>query len=98
MKRTGLHSAFTDAGETDKILFPAKTFCHQRADRNRNHGAEMTDHRKLTVAWLSAMNVAVTPAHWSLSRAKVSSRNIDNRFAKCGTAGLIGRASCRERV
>src|SRR5713226_3213798 len=49
----------------------------------------MTDHGELTVARLATMNVAIAPAHWSLPRAKISTRNIDNRFAKRRTAGLI---------
>src|SRR5207248_9757055 len=49
----------------------------------------MTNHRQLALGRLSAMNIAVAPAHWSLSRAKISARNIDNRFAKRRAPGLI---------
>src|SRR5213082_2928199 len=56
----------------------------------------MADHREQTVAWFSAMNIAVTTAHWSLSRAKISARNIDNRLAKRGTPGLIANQRCKD--
>src|SRR5260370_15278980 len=35
------------------------------------------------------MNVAVASAHRSLARPEISARNIDNRFTKRGTSGLI---------
>src|ERR1700736_299617 len=35
------------------------------------------------------MNIAVAPAHWSLSRAKISARNIDNWPPKRGAPGLV---------
>src|SRR5260370_42532798 len=35
------------------------------------------------------MNVAVASAHRSLARPEISARNIDNRFTKRRTAGLI---------
>src|SRR5438874_6083769 len=56
----------------------------------------MADHREHTVAWFSAMNIAVTTAHWSLSRAKISACNIDNRLAKRGTPGLIANQRCKD--
>src|SRR5206468_2192617 len=85
----GLHPAFTDAGQADEILFAMKPLCHQRAHSYRNHRAEMTDHRELTVGRFSAMNVAVAPAHWPLSRAEISARNIEDRLSKRGAPGLI---------
>src|SRR5437016_13448891 len=66
-----------------------KPFRHQCAHSYRNHRAEMTDHRELTFARLSAMNVAVAPAHGSLSRAKISAGNIDDRLSKRRAPGLI---------
>src|SRR5260370_17328229 len=66
-----------------------KPLRHQRAHRYGNHRAEMTDHRELTFARLSAMNVAVAPAHGSLSRAKISAGNIDDRLSKRRAPGLI---------
>src|ERR1700719_122029 len=66
-----------------------KPFRHQRAHSYRNHRAEVTDHRELTFARLSAVNVAVAPAHGSLSRAKISAGNIDDRLSKRGAPGLI---------
>src|SRR5438045_6315730 len=66
-----------------------KPFRHQCAHSYRNHRAEMTDHRELTFARLSAMNVAVAPAHGSLSRAKISAGNIDDRLSKRRATGLI---------
>src|SRR6202011_5705880 len=49
----------------------------------------MADHGELAVARLATMNIAVASAHWSLSGAKISARNIDNRFAKRGAPGLV---------
>ena len=49
----------------------------------------MTDHCQLTVGRLSAMNISIAAAHWSLARSEISARNIDQRFAKRGAAGLI---------
>src|SRR5260370_29727043 len=66
-----------------------KPFRHHRPHSYRTHCSEMTDHRELTFARLSAMNVAVAPAHRALSRAKISARNIDDRLSKRGAPGLI---------
>src|SRR5260370_3633875 len=84
-----LHAAFADAGKADKIFLAAKTFRHQRAHRHRHHRAEVANHGELTVGWLSAMNIAVASAHRSLSRAKISAGDVDNRLAERRTAGLI---------
>src|SRR6266404_625168 len=43
------------------------------------------------------MNIPVASAHWALSRAEVGARNIDKRFAKRGTSGLITNQR-REKV
>ena len=59
------------------------------ADDHGNHRAEMADHGELAVAWLAAMNVAIASAHRSAARTKIGARDIDQRFAKSGAAGLI---------
>src|SRR5881397_3465274 len=76
VKRTGLHSAFADARQADKIFLSLKAFRHQRAYSNRNHRAEMANHGKLVVPWSASMDVAVTSAHWTLARPEISSCDI----------------------
>src|SRR3954469_18695979 len=49
----------------------------------------MADHRQLVLLRAASMNVAVATAHRSLSRSKISSGNVDQRFAKRRTPGLI---------
>src|SRR6266446_4719932 len=58
----------------------------------------MTDHRELAVARFAAVDIAVASPHWPLPRAKISARNIDNRFAKSGTAGLIANQRRKDVV
>ena len=89
VERAGLHPAFANACEPDKILFAAPPFGHERTVRNRNHRAEVTDHRQLIFAWPATMNVSVPSAHRPESRAEISARNINQRFAERGPPGLI---------
>src|SRR5712691_4541370 len=56
----------------------------------------MADHREQTVAWLSAMNIAIASAHWPLSGAKISARHIDNRLTKRRAPGLIANQRCKD--
>src|SRR6266480_32861 len=89
MERSSLHSAFTDACETDKILFVSASFRHQRADCHRNHRSKMTDHCQLIVTWPATVNVSIPSAHRSLARSEISARNIDKRLAISRATRLI---------
>ena len=89
VRRAGLHAAFADRRQADKILFAFESFRHKRAHRHRNHRAEMTDHGELTFERFAAMNVAVASAHRTLPRAEISARNIDQRLAEGRASGLI---------
>src|SRR5260370_41106759 len=89
MKRAGLHSAFDNAAQTDKVFFTVESLRHQCTYRDRNHRAEVTNHGELIVHWSATMNVAVTPAHWPLSRTKISARDIDKRFAERRSPRLV---------
>src|SRR5256886_918842 len=89
MKRSGLHPAFADATQADKVFFAVESLRHQCTDRDRDHCAEVTNHGELIVAWSAAMNVAVASAHWPLSRAEISARDIDKRFAERRSSRLI---------
>src|SRR5438477_11794012 len=89
MKRAGLHPAFADATQADKVFFAAESLRHQSTDRDRDHCAEVTNHGELIVPWSAAMNVAVASAHWALSRAQISTRDIDKRFAERRPSRLI---------
>src|SRR6266705_3112293 len=89
MKRAGLHPAFADATQADKVFFAVESLCHQGTDRDRGHRAEVTNHGELIVPWSAAMNVAVASAHWALSRAQISARDIDKRFAERRSPCLI---------
>src|SRR5262249_9507077 len=83
VKRSGLHSPFTDAGQAHKILFAAKTFSHQRADGYRNHCAKVADHGETILSGPTAMNVPVATAHWAKPGAEICSRDVDQRLAEC---------------
>src|SRR5438270_7715767 len=49
----------------------------------------MTDHSQLAVARAAPVNVAVAASHRSGSRTKICARDIDQRFAESGAAGLV---------
>src|SRR6266496_3068677 len=87
--RTGLHTAFADAREADQVFLALKSFRQQRAYRDRNHRAEMTDHREFVLARMTSMNVAVASAHRAEARAEIRACHVKERFAKCGTSGLV---------
>src|SRR6266567_2548038 len=89
VKRTRLHAAFTDATQTDEILFAFETLRHQRTDRDRNHRAEMTDHGELALARKAPVNIAIAPAHRPLPRTEIGARNIDQWLAESRSPGLI---------
>ena len=76
VKRTGLHPAFADAGKADEVFLALKTFRQQRAHRDRNHRAEMADHREFILPRMTPMNVAVAPAHRAEARAEVRARDV----------------------
>src|SRR5260370_12456918 len=82
VKRAGLHSAFANAAQTDKVFFTVESLRHQCTYRDRNHRAEVTNHGELIVHWSATMNVAVTSAHRPPPRTKLRARDIDERFAK----------------
>src|SRR2546430_14467730 len=88
-KRAGLHPAFADATQADEVFFAAESLRHQCTDRDRDHCAEVTNHGELIVPWSAAMNVAVASAHWTLSRAQISARDIEKRFAERRSPCLI---------
>src|SRR5947207_14349572 len=81
MKRAGLHSAFADATQADKVFFAAESLRHQSTDRDRDHCAEVTNHSELLVPWFAAINVGVASARWPRSRAHIGTRYIHKRFA-----------------
>ena len=89
MKRSGLHPAFADATQADKVFFAMKSLRHQGTDRDRDHCAEVTNHGELIVPRSAAMNVTVASAHWAPSRAQISARDIDKRFAERRSSRLI---------
>ena len=76
VKCAGLHPAFADACQNDKVFFSLKSFRHQRAHSDRNHCAEMTDHGELIVARSAPMDVTIAPAHWAETRAEISARDV----------------------
>src|SRR5437588_10305110 len=49
----------------------------------------MADHGQLAVARAAAVNVAVASSHRPGARTKICARDIDQRFAKGGPAGLV---------
>src|SRR6266581_5584092 len=91
MKRAGLHPAFADATQADKVFFAVESLRHQCADRDRDHCAEVTNHGELIVPWSAAMNVAVASTHWALSGAQISAGDIEKRVAERRTAGLMAK-------
>src|SRR5882724_6650020 len=86
MERTGLHPTFPDARQTDEVFLSLRSFCHQRAYSNRNHRAEVTDHRKLIFLWATPMNITVASAHRSEARAKIRARDVEEWFAERGSS------------
>src|SRR4029453_4170755 len=89
MERTGLHPTLPDAGQADEVFFSLRPFGHQCAHCDRNHRAEMTDHGELILLWAAPLNVPDTPPHWAQARAKIRARNVDQRFAECGSPCLV---------
>ena len=80
-----------------KSFFAFHSFRQQLTDHDRNHRAEVTDHRQLVLARPATMNVAVASAHRALARAEISAHHIDQRFAKSGTPRLVANQR-RENV
>src|SRR5207249_7495734 len=70
MERASLHPALTDACQADKVFFTSESFRHQCAHGDRNHRAEVADHRKFVVARVTSMNVAVASTHRPEARAQ----------------------------
>src|SRR5262249_50442385 len=89
VKRTGLHSTFADTRESHEICFSFKSLRHQCADSHGNHCPEMADHRQFVAARVPSMNIAVTPAHRTETRAEIRASHVDQRFAKRGSSSLI---------
>src|SRR6476620_5047030 len=89
MERTGLHSAFADARKADEVFLAFKSLGHQCADRDRHHRAEMTNHCEFVLARMAAVNVAVASSHRTQARAEICARDVEKRFAECGSPGLV---------
>src|SRR6266516_4253454 len=89
VERAGLHTAFADARQADKVFLTAESFRHQRAHRHRNHRAEVTDHSELIVARPAPVNIAVSSTHGALPRAEISARDVEQWFAECGSPCLV---------
>src|SRR6266571_40755 len=49
----------------------------------------MTNHGKFVLARMAAVNVAVASAHRAEARAEIRARYVEQRFAKCGSSGLV---------
>src|SRR6266566_3139279 len=49
----------------------------------------MADHGKLVLLWSPPMDVAVATAHWAKARTQISARDIQQRFAECGSSCLV---------
>src|SRR4029077_18128190 len=71
VKRPGLHPAFADARQADKVFLSLRAFRHQRADSDRNHRTEMANHGELVVLRAAPMDVAVASAPRTLARAYI---------------------------
>ena|SRR5438552_5720197 len=89
VKGASLHPALPNGGKAHEPFFAFESFRHQRANRDRHHGTEVTDHGELAFRWPTTVNVAVPSAHRPLSRAKISPGNIDKWLAKSGSSRLI---------
>jgi hypothetical protein len=89
VERASLHPALTDACQADKVFFTSESFCHQCAHGNRNHRAEVADHRKFVVARMTSMNVAVASAHRPEARAQICARHINERLAERRASRLV---------
>src|SRR5437899_7136670 len=89
VKGARLNSALPNGGKAHESFFAFESFRHERANRDRHHSAEVTDHGELAFGRPTTVNVAVAPAHRPLSRAKISPGNIDKWLAKSGSSRLI---------
>ena len=49
----------------------------------------MTNHCQFIVARMPSVNVAVTPAHRTEARPEIRARDVDQRFAKRRSPGLV---------
>src|SRR5947208_15912213 len=96
MERASLHPALTDACQADKVFFTSESFRHQCAHGDRNHRAEVADHRKFVVAWMTSMNVAVASTHRPEARAQIRARHINERLAERSEERRVGK-ECRSR-
>src|SRR5439155_9408141 len=56
----------------------------------------MTNHGQLAIAWFASVNVAVASSHRPSPCPKIGARNIDQRFAKGGAAGLVANEGCKD--
>src|SRR5437667_11509596 len=97
MERASLHPALTDACQADKVFFTSESFRHQCAHGDRNHRAEVADHRKFVVAWMTSMNVPVASTHRPEARAQIRPRHINERLAE-GRAPRLVPNPWRERL
>src|SRR6266508_6144409 len=49
----------------------------------------MADHGKLVLLWSPSMDVAVATAHWAKARTQIRARDVQQRFAECGSSCLV---------
>src|SRR5206468_9698118 len=89
LERASLHPALTDACQADKVFFTSESFRHQCAHGDRNHRAEVADHRKFVVARVTSMNVAVASTHRPEARAQIRARHINERLAERRASRLV---------
>ena len=87
--RAGLHAAFADHRQSDEFFFAFHLFGEQFSDDDRDHRPKVTDHGELPGLGITAVNVAVAPAHRTLARAEIRARDVEERLAKCRPCRLI---------
>ena len=77
------------------VVRPTKSFLalhplrQQFADDDRNHRAEMADHRELACLRTAAVNISVASAHRALPRTKISASDVEERLTERGPSRLI---------
>ncbi len=78
-----------EAHGTDRALDSAKAPREQRAGHDREHGAEMADHRQDALPRAAAVDIAIAPQHRPETRAHVGAGAIEERFTESETPGLV---------
>ena len=89
VKSAGGSGPVAEAGSTDRSVDAPESSGEESSCDCGNHGAEVTDHGEEAFARTASVDIAITPAHGTETRAEVGACAIEERFPEGETARLV---------